>query len=248
MSQAEGPSPLFEARALRACYGRREVFRDLDLTIRPGEFWVVLGPNGAGKTTLLKLLLGSLRPRAGTVRRRTDLAAGGASLVPQHASLAATLPTTVRECVLSGLVGLGLAGEERRHRLAWALARVALGGREREDFWTLSGGTRQRVLVARALVRRPRLLVLDEPMAGLDLPTSRALYADLVRLNQTAGGPAIVLVSHDLDAARRHASHAVLLGRSGTHAGPAARVLVGERLAASYGVPADLFLPGGGPP
>jgi ABC-type Mn2+/Zn2+ transport system ATPase subunit len=215
------------------------VFAGLDAAFCAGESWHVLGPNGSGKTTLLRVLLGVLPPRAGEVVR--GIPRGEIGFVPQRSGLAETLPTTVAECVLLGLVGRRVGREERRQRLGWALERVRLAGYEHRSVHALSGGLRQRTLVARALVRRPRVLILDEPLTGLDLPTARALAEDLVRLSRLAGGPTLVTASHDLPAARRHATHALLLGGGRVRAGPMADVLRPEILAEAYGAPADTF-------
>src|SRR5215213_4257451 len=183
----EQPS-LIRATALSASYGRRTILRDVQLDIRAGDFWFLLGPNGQGKTTLLRCLLGLLKPQSGTLWMSPELQGRQRlGFVPQRCDLNPTLPTTVREFVLLGLVGVRADRANREDRLAWALRRVGLADKVEESYWSLSGGQRQRALVARALVRRPRLLVLDEPTNGLDLPTEESLLGFLADLNARDG-------------------------------------------------------------
>ncbi|MEW6270108.1 MAG: ATP-binding cassette domain-containing protein [Thermodesulfobacteriota bacterium] len=201
------PDVLVEARSLALGYGGRVVLRDVDLAVRRGEFWFLVGRNGSGKSTFLHAVLGMLEPRAGTLSMTPAL--GGrehVGYVPQHGEMNPSLPTTVREFVSLGLVGLAVPRGERIARLRQALERVGLAELERAGFWSLSGGLRQRALVARALVREPLLLVLDEPMNHLDPDAEAALLADLVELNRRHG-LTLLLVTHDVAMAERHATH-----------------------------------------
>ena len=191
------PECLLQATGVRLAYGRRTVLREVNLSLRAGEFWCFLGPNGAGKTTLLRALLGALSPRSGrlwtnpALWRRDRL-----GFVPQRCEINPTLPTTVGEFTLLGLVGIPASAPERRARLAWALDKVGLGGLAAKDYWALSGGQRQRALVARALVRRPNVLILDEPTNGLDLAAEDTLLRFLAALNNREG-LTILFVTHN---------------------------------------------------
>ena len=235
------PAVLLKAQGLSAAYGRRAVLRDVSLAVNEGEFWFVLGPNGGGKTTLLRCVLGLLRPRAGTLWLNPALGGhAGVGFVPQRCDLNPTLPTTVEEFVLLGLVGVGrCARGERGERLGWALDQVGLGGRRGHSYWSLSGGQRQRALVARALVRRPRLLVLDEPTNGLDLSAEESLLASLAGLNARER-LTILFVTHDLAVAARHGSHFALVRDGSVTAGPRETVLRGDTLGRTYGVAVDI--------
>ena len=220
-----GDDVLVEARHLTLAYHGRPVLRDVTFTVRPGQFWCVLGPNGAGKSTLLRAVLGLEPPAAGSLRlhlehaRRDRLA-----FVPQRCDLNPALPTTVREFVLLGAVGLALSARDEAERLAWALERVGLDGGARRDYWTLSGGERQRALLARGLVRRPRLLLLDEPTTHLDRESERMLLGLLATL--AAGGSCTpLLVTHDESIARRYATHVAILGDGTLTAGERAAML-----------------------
>lgn len=232
---------IFSSSSLRLGYAGRAVLDAVDLEIRRGEFWFVIGPNGEGKTTLLRAILGRLRPLAGRIERRGDLAhPERMGFVPQQSGMNPTLPTTVREFVLLGLVGIPARTGARAERLAWALGQVGLGRFEGEDYWSLSGGQRQRALVARALVRRPRLLVADEPTSGMDLSVETALYESLAELNRR-DRMTVILVTHDLAVAARYATHLALVRNGGVDSGPAERVLRPGNLESAYGVPIDVY-------
>jgi len=201
------PDVLLEARALALGYGAREVLHDVTLTVRHGDFWFLLGRNGSGKSTFLSAVLGLLEPRAGALCWAPALGGReGIGYVPQHGEMNRALPTTVREFVSLGLVGERVPARERGPRLREALERVGLAPLERAGFWSLSGGQRQRALVARALIRAPRLLVLDEPMNHLDPDAEEALLTDLLDLNREQR-LSVLLVTHDVAMAERHATH-----------------------------------------
>jgi len=151
-------------------YGSKTVLTDVNLTVQPAEFWCFLGQNGVGKTTLLRALLGLLRPQAGQLQFHPELGRREyMGFVPQRCDLNPTLPITVREFALLGLVGIRANRGQQHERLAWALGKMDLSGMADKNYWSLSGGQRQRALVARALVRRPAVLILDEPTNNLDL-------------------------------------------------------------------------------
>lgn len=236
---------LVEATDVALGYGGRRVLEQVAWTIRAGEYWFVLGPNGEGKSTLVRALLGLLPPLAGRLVRHADLSArSGVSFVPQRCELNATLPTTVREFVGQGFVGLSLPSGERERRLATALERVALPGLARRSYWSLSGGQRQRALLARALVREPRLLVLDEPSSGLDVTSEELLMQTLAGLQ--AAGLTLVLVTHDLAMAGRFATHVALVQGGRVQTGPRAEILTTTRLSAAYQVPLHVVAEPGG--
>jgi ABC-type Mn2+/Zn2+ transport system ATPase subunit len=216
---------LVDAQHLTLAYRGRPVLRDATFTVRRGEFWCVLGPNGAGKSTLLRAVLGLEAPAGGTLLRHPEYARREClGFVPQRCDLNPALPTTVREFVLLGTVGLALSRDDETQRLARALGQVGLHGGARRDYWTLSGGERQRALLARALVRHPTLLLLDEPTTHLDRENEQALLALLASLAGT-GRLTPILVTHDERIAARHATHVALLGDGTLTAGPRACVL-----------------------
>lgn len=231
-----GAEVLVRATDLVLGYAGVPVLRNVRLEIRAGEYWFFVGPNGAGKSTFVRALFGLVTPSAGELW--IDPVRGARqrrAFVPQRSVVDPSVPTTVREQVALGLVGLGIGRKEAGERIAQALEQVGLGGRLGDDFWTLSGGQRQRVMLARALVRRPTLLVLDEPETGLDFAAEERLLALLDVINRNHGVTTLY-VSHDLASARRHATHAALFHGGTVEVGPAAAILTRARLERAYGV------------
>jgi len=183
----------------------RPVLEKIAFDVRPAEFVGLVGPNGAGKTTLLKVVLGlvpAIHGRIEVLGHPPGAAPWpGIGYVPQRQAIPATFPASVTEVALMGrLRGLGVGGRARaadREAAATAVARVGLAEHAQRPVGTLSGGQQRRALLAQALAADRRLLILDEPTLGLDLPGEHAFYALLRRL-QTDLGLAVVAVSHDL--------------------------------------------------
>ncbi len=180
------PPPLIELAGIRVAFGRRVALADVSLAVAPGEIVTVIGPNGAGKTTLLRVALGLQPPQSGRVHRRPGLSIG---YMPQRLAVDETLPLTVRRFLR--LV------PDARERLGQALARVGAAHTVDLPVQTLSGGELQRVLLARALLREPDLLVLDEPVQGVDIGGQAELFS-LIRRIRDERGCGVLLVSHDL--------------------------------------------------
>jgi ABC-type Mn2+/Zn2+ transport system ATPase subunit len=241
MSQhAEDHKVIVRTAGLRLGYGRRVVLTHVDFQMRPGEFWFFLGPNGEGKTTMLRAILGMVRPQAGQLWVHPELGQRERiGFVPQRCDINPTLPTTVREFVLLGLVGIYTDRREAAVRLGWALERVGLGGLEGKDYWSLSGGQRQRALVARALVRRPSVLVLDEPTNGLDLAAEDAVLRFLAELNRKEQ-QTLLFVTHNLAIAARYATHIALFHAGEVVSGPRQEVLNRQTLERIYGVAVEI--------
>jgi ABC-type cobalamin/Fe3+-siderophores transport system ATPase subunit len=231
---------LLKTEGLHLGYGRSSVLQDVDLEVRPGEFWFFLGPNGAGKTTLLKAFLAEINPQRGRILTDPDLyRRDNLGFVPQRCDLNPTLSTTVREFVLLGLVGIRANRQERETRLTWALDKGGLTGMSSKNYWSLSGGQRQRALVARALVRRPRILFLDEPTRGLDLAAEEAVMQSLTDLNRQEL-LTVLFVTHDLILAARYASHVALFHKGQVQGGPISGIMTPDRLQSTYGIPVSV--------
>jgi ABC-type Mn2+/Zn2+ transport system ATPase subunit len=239
MTDADAREILVEAARLGVGYARRVILEVDELYIRSGERWFLLGPNGAGKTSFVRTVLGLLSPMAGSLRLSPQLGDGRRiGFVPQRCDLNPTLRTTVGEFVRLGLVGTRTSRSEAHERLSRALSTVSLSGKESIDYWSLSGGQRQRASIARALIREPRLLILDEPTAGLDPAAEDSLVTFVTRLSVEQGVAALI-VSHDLEVTRRHATHVALFEPGPVTkvvAGPRDTVLRPERLRAVYGM------------
>lgn len=231
-----GPPIVLFARGLALSYGSTKVLEGVDLDIRRGEFWALLGPNGAGKTTLVNAMLGVHAPSGGILRRHKEFgAANRIGFVPQAATLNRKLPTTVREFVGLGTVGLRDASSLRATRVDRALDMVEMRPFARKDLWTLSSGQRQRALVARALVRDPYLLVLDEPTTGLDIRSERRLLQTIEHLREKHR-ITVILVTHNLQIARSHATHAAIFGAGRVRTGEASAMLTEPALREAFDV------------
>jgi zinc transport system ATP-binding protein len=180
------PDALIVGRGLSVTARDREIIKDIDLAIERGRILTVIGPNGAGKTTLVRLALGLIEPTHGWIRRAPRLRIG---YMPQRLSLPESMPLTVRRFLaLTGPQPDRLARDAREAGVCHLLERPMLG---------LSGGETQRVLLARALLGDPDLLVLDEPVQGIDVNGQAELYRLIVRLRNERGC-AVMMVSHDL--------------------------------------------------
>ena len=179
--------PLISADHLCVRFGGIEVLHDITLSVRPAEIVTILGPNGSGKSTLIRALLGIVPVAHGRVLRAPGLRLG---YVPQKLAVDRTMPMTVRRF-------LSLPVRVSDAAAAAALARVGVEGIEARQMAALSGGQFQRVLLARALLSDPQLLILDEPTQGLDQPGEAAFY-QLIETVRRETGAAILMVSHDL--------------------------------------------------
>ncbi|MDB5659936.1 MAG: znuC [Cypionkella sp.] len=182
-----GGMSLLSAHGITVRFGNEAVLSDVSLAIEPGEIVTILGPNGSGKSTLLRALLGILPLASGNITRMPGLRLG---YVPQKLSIDRSMPMTVRR-FLSLPVRVGDA------EATDALARVGLPGLESRQMAGLSGGQFQRVLLARALLSAPQLLILDEPTQGLDQPGEAGFYRLIEEVRRETGA-AILMVSHDL--------------------------------------------------
>ena len=219
-------------------YATETVLVNIDLAVAPGEFVGVVGPSGSGKTTLLRTILGAVRPVVGTVTRRPGVSL---AYVPQTETVNWNFPVTVGECVLMARGGRTLPWPSRAERaeVSRILDRLGIGNLESRHIRQLSGGQQQRVFIARALLRRPQLLLMDEPTAGVDVKTRHEILHVLHELN--AGGLAIVLTTHDLNGVAAHLPQLVCLNREVIAAGKSAEVLTPDVLERTYGAPMDVL-------
>ncbi|HVF31420.1 MAG TPA: metal ABC transporter ATP-binding protein [Acidimicrobiales bacterium] len=201
-------APVLAATDITFGYGGDAVLRGVTLDVGPGEFVALAGPNGSGKSTLLRILLGLRAPEEGTVQLFGHAPAAlterwRLGYVPQRAVVPEHLPATVEEVVAAGCLSRrgwrrGLTAADRVD-VAHALESVRLTERAGDPLRELSGGQQQRVLIAKALVSRPDLLVLDEPVAGVDTESQGQFRDALVHLVEEHGS-GVLLVSHELGA------------------------------------------------
>jgi zinc transport system ATP-binding protein len=232
---------LVELEGVGVRYGEVVALEGIDLAVEAGDFLGVIGPNGSGKTTLVRVMLGLLQPDAGQVRLFGQPPASfrqweRLGYVPQRISLDRGLPATVEEVVRTGLVaGLGLLRPRaERARVRDALDRVGMAAHAARRIGDLSVGQQQRILIARALVSAPELLVLDEPTGGVD-PEAQSGFYGLLRHLHRERGVTLVLVSHDIAVVAREVTKLACLSRRLVYHGPPAEFMTQAALGALYG-------------
>lgn len=191
---------LLEARGIQVGFAGRQALRQADLSLSAGEILTLIGPNGAGKTTLIRVILGLLQPAAGTLWRRPGLRIG---YMPQRLTLSEHLPLDVRRF-------LRLASPQDTGGLERIADELGIRHLLPHPVQSLSGGEHQRVLLARALLRQPGLLVLDEPVQGVDVTGQAELYGLIARIRER-WGCGVLMVSHDLHLVMAATDHVVCL-------------------------------------
>jgi zinc/manganese transport system ATP-binding protein len=247
------PTVVAEGVAARA--GGRPLFEGLDATLAAGQFVAVLGPNGAGKSTFLRMLLGLHPVAEGSLRvlgdrpgrRNHDI-----GYLPQRRSFDSSVRIRGIDLVRLGLDGhrwgtplplarrlLDRAGvEQERRRLADVIARVGATGYAERPIGEISGGEQQRLLIAQALVRQPRLLLLDEPLESLDLPNQQGVAGLLQRVSDD--GVTVVIVAHDVNPILGYLDQVVYIVGGHALAGPPETVITTEQLSRLYGAPIEV--------
>ena len=236
---------LIELEKVTCRYGHDPVLINVDLRVEAGDFLGVVGPSGSGKSTLLKAVAGSVTPIAGKVRRRPGLAVG---YVPQVETVNWFFPVTVREAVLMARIDGRRLPWPSKTELAEAdgvLERLGLGDLAGRHIRELSGGQQQRVFIARALLREPDLLLLDEPTSGVDVRTRHDVMHVIHELHHD--GLAIVLTTHDLNGIAAHLPSLVCLNREVIAQGAPSRVITPDVLERTYGAPLEVLSHGGMP-
>lgn len=240
-STVDATRPVVELRRATLSYGSRVLWRDLDLTVRPGEFVAVLGPNGSGKTSLLRVLLGQQRLAAGTVRvvgespGRVNQRIG---YIPQQRALEPSVTMRGRDLVGLGWDGhrwgIGLARvRDRRRRVDAALEAVGAVGYAEAPVGRLSGGEQQRLRVAQALVGDPHLLLCDEPLLSLDL-ANQQVVSRLIDARRRAADTAVLFVTHEINPVLPLVDRVLYLVDGRFRIGPPEDVMTSETLSELY--------------
>ena len=232
--------PLIRFKGASLGYGRRPVLTGVELSVEREAFVGVLGPNGAGKSTILKTMLGLIPPLKGQLKRKGESSGPPRfGYVPQKEKLDVIYPLTVREVAAMGTYrrfapfsrARGHGHEDLVRRCLRECGALDLAERRYSD---LSGGQRQRVLIARALAAEPELLVLDEPLAGIDVPTQKALLKLLKGLKEEKR-LTVLMVSHRLQAERDLFTHIAWVQDGKADFGPAEVLLASRRISETFG-------------
>jgi ABC-type Mn2+/Zn2+ transport system ATPase subunit len=231
--------PILDVSELSIRYEGRPALEDVSFHLHPGERVAVVGPNGAGKSTLLKVVAGVLRPTTGKVTVFGSGPAGHVCIgyVPQRAQVDLRFPVSVADVVMMGRIArLGLFGMPKKKDWEFvhaALETVGMAEFEKRQIGELSGGQQQRMFIARSLAQEAELMLMDEPLAGLDSPSQEGLLGLLGELQDR--GVTVIVAIHDLDQAARYFDRILLLNHRLLAFGSAAEVLTPEILHHAYG-------------
>lgn len=196
-------------------YEGTEIISDLSFHVSAGDYLCIVGENGSGKSTLMKTLLGLKKPMRGSIATSDGLTRKEIGYLPQQTVVQKDFPASVREIVMSGFEGqCGLRPfytREEKRRAAENMEKMGISDLSRRCYRELSGGQQQRVLLARALCATKKMLLLDEPVAGLDPKVTGDMYRLIERINRE-DGITIIMISHDIEAALKYATHILHIG------------------------------------
>jgi zinc/manganese transport system ATP-binding protein len=241
-------APAIVAEGVAAAYGDRLVWRNASFTVNPGEFVAVLGPNGSGKSTLLRLLLGLQPPAAGNLLVLGEHPHRGnpeIGYVPQRRNIDRDLPVRGRDFVHLGIDGnhwgVALGNAAGNHlRVDQAITSVEAQTYADRPIGRLSGGEQQRLLLAQALAGRPRMLLLDEPLASLDL-RNQIVIAELVAELARANSLTVLLIAHDINPLLPIVDRVLYVAHGGLAIGKPAEVITTEQLSRLYDAPIEVL-------
>jgi zinc transport system ATP-binding protein len=242
-----GPRPVIEMENVSYSFGDEPVLQDVSLNVNQGDFVGIIGPNGGGKTTLLRLALGVLKPATGTVRLlggppdKTRIRAG---YIPQETSSNKWFPISVLDVTLMGLLSrrrmLSRYTKSDREKASRILDELKLSPLKNRSIGDLSGGQRQKVLLARALVSEPSILFLDEPTASIDTLGQDEIYEYMLRINKT--GTTVVLVTHNVGAVSTYIRSVACVNRRLFYHPDG--VLDEKSISSTFGCPVDIIAHG----
>ena len=196
-------------------YDGKSVLQDLSFQVFAGDYLCIVGENGSGKSTLMKTILGLQTPISGSILTGDGLRKNEIGYLPQQTQVQKDFPASVREIVLSGCQGRcgsrPFYNREEKQLAVDAMEKMQVASLTKRCYRTLSGGQQQRVLLARALCATQKMLLLDEPVSGLDPKVTAEMYALIQKLNYE-DGITVVMISHDMNAALQYASHILHIG------------------------------------
>lgn len=253
MSTGPDPTLVFEQATVR--FGQRTIWSDVTLSIEPGQFVAVLGPNGVGKSTLIKVALGLVPLTSGTVTvlgGEPGQAGRDLGYLPQRRSFDHGMRIRGVDVVRLGADGdrwgtpLPLAARfsagarAHRHRIDEVIELVGASGYANRPIGEVSGGEQQRLLIAQALVRRPKLLLLDEPLDSLDLPNQAAVAALISEISRDQG-VAVAMVAHDVNPIMSYIDRVIYIGQGGAVSGTVQEVITSETLSRLYNTPIEVL-------
>jgi zinc transport system ATP-binding protein len=205
---------IFECKKLSIGYGNKVVCKNINFEVRKGQYICVIGENGSGKSTLLKTILGLNKTVSGKIVFDKEFPSNSIGYLPQQSDMQKDFPATVKEVIMSGFVGaMGFRPFYKREEKAKAekiMEELEIKDLAKKSYKELSGGQQQRVLLARALCATNELLVMDEPVTGLDSKAIRKFYALIKKLNKE-NGLTIIMVSHNIDKVIDYASDIIYL-------------------------------------
>lgn len=198
-------------------YDGRTVLQGLNFEVNPGDYLCIVGENGSGKSTLMKTILGLQAPISGTILTGDGLRKNEIGYLPQQTQAQKDFPASVREIVLSGCQGRcgrrPFYSKEEKRLAEENIGKMGIGSLTKRCYRELSGGQQQRVLLARALCATRKMLLLDEPVSGLDPRVTAEMYGLIETLNREEG-ITVMMISHDISAALKYASHILHIGDS----------------------------------
>ena len=205
---------LIKAEGLSLGYDSKAIVSGLNFEVNEGDYLCIIGHNGSGKTTLMRTLLGLLKPLSGEVVFEGGLRKNEIGYLPQQTQIQKDFPASIEEIVISGCVSKEgfkpFFSKEDRVKAKANMEKMGLSGMEKRSYRDLSGGQQQRVLLARALCATERVLLLDEPVAGLDPDVTEEMYSVIEKLNHE--GTTIIMISHDISATLKYATHILHMG------------------------------------
>ena len=207
--------PQLDCKNLTLGYGTKTIIKNLSFSVNKGDYLCIVGENGSGKTTLMKTILHLLKPLSGTITTGDGLLPDEISYLPQQTDVQRDFPASVREIVLSGCqsrCGKRPFYNKAEKQLAEAaMEKLGITHLAKKCYRELSGGQQQRTLLARALCAAQKMLLLDEPVTGLDPAATEEMYTLIEQLNKS--GITIIMISHDIDAALKYATHVLHIGQ-----------------------------------